>query len=316
MASRPLTSSRAIVALAIAAMLLPSCLEFERQTILLKRDTASDTIRVRIIYEGIYSTAEDDDIAGDFETLVKMATPGHGFAVLDPILLFELKAPDSKVETLLAKHAKLENGAFFLNAEKKLSAWQDLRIEKAGELVAGLNEMVNAEMLAPGADLGGMDDETKKLLLAAAAKKHPWIVVDDGGVRVDFFASAADAEKTKEKFLHGFAEGVIEAATSDLAEARSSAGALLRNVSRNPVSWVHRGTALSVALAPADGAGGTVKLDWWGVARYRPNLLEPSKPGGKKPPKLPAKMDAGMSVKKLVDEFGKPGAAPAKPKPK
>jgi len=294
----------AVLAVALAAMLLPSCLEFERQTILVRRDAATDTLLVRIIYEGIYSSAEPDKLGADLDTLAAYAKPGHGFVVMDSLFSFELDAPKGAGTELLAKHGKLTNGAFFMNAEKKLSAWQDLRIEKATDFIAGMNALVSAEIATPGAGPEGSDAETRKLLTDAAARKHAWFALDAAGLRFDFFASPADAEKMKADFLRDFAGGAIEAAAGDTAEARSKPGALLRTLSRNPVSWTHRGTALSLAVAPDAAAPEVVRMEWWNEARYVANLLEAPK-GGKKPPKLPAKLDGGATVAKLSAEFAK-----------
>jgi hypothetical protein len=294
----------AVLVVALAAMLLPSCLEFERQTILMRRDTATDTLLVRIIYEGIYSTAEPEKLDSDFETLAAYAKPGHGFVIMDPLFSFELDAPKGAGAALLALHAKITNGAFFMNAEKKLSAWQDLRIEKATAFIAAVNSLAGDEVGSGRASPDSADPATLKLLADAAAKKHAWFTLDSAGLRFDFFASPADAEKMKAAFMRDFAGDAIEAAAGDIAEARSKPGALLRTLSRNPISWTHRGTALSVAVAPDAAAPEVVRLEWWNESRYVANLLEAPK-GGKKPPKLPAKLDGGATVAKLSADFAK-----------
>jgi hypothetical protein len=281
---------------ALAAAVLPSCLEVEKQTILLRRD--GDALSVRIIYEGLYSSA--DDPTEDLATLADTAKSGKAFMLFDPLFAFDLGKTDNPVAALLAKHGKLKNGTFFM-ADGKLAAWQDLKIERAGEFVAGLNKALNEAIArdGPGDDV---DADTKKMILAAAGAGHAWIVLDDAGLHVRGPASRADVTHLKERFLRGFAEDVISAATSDLAEARTSAGALLRTVSANPFSFIDRGTEAEITLSSDATLAGAVRLTWWNAATYKPNLLAPAAKGAKPTP-LPLKLDKAMTVKKLVDEL-------------
>ena len=85
--------------LAMAVALLPSCLHYERQTILLRRDAAADTLSVRLIYEGVYSGSESaSDIAEDLVALGKLAAAPTIFSMLDPIIQMDLKRKWASIE--------------------------------------------------------------------------------------------------------------------------------------------------------------------------------------------------------------------------
>ena len=59
---------------------LPGCVEFEKQTILMKLDAEKDVLKARLIYQGIYAGGSVSD---DLKTLNEVAESGTRFFLLN-----------------------------------------------------------------------------------------------------------------------------------------------------------------------------------------------------------------------------------------
>jgi hypothetical protein len=321
-----------MLALGVLVASLGGCIEFEKQTILVKLDPEADVFRMRLVYEGIYGGG--DDLEKDLALLRKVGERGTVFYLLDnwPMEIDvgkpEEGESDTPVAAILRPYTTVTNGTFFRNAEGKLCAWQDVEVRKASVILLALNRLVSGAVLLGKADpLKNADAETRELCKALALSGHAWFRIDREGLHLTFQASADDVAKLKRGLLELAAKQAVEAAADEMKEeatAKEDEGAktepsgakvegkgdgsisdqerLYRVFSRNPFSWVQRGDTVTVSL-PADDRGVVVGRTW-NVTRYVPNLLEPAK-GQEKPPELPAKVDPEMTVEKLVEGFGK-----------
>ncbi len=217
-----LTSILALLAVTLGA---GGCIEFEKQTILMRYDRAKDVIHARLIYEGIYSGG--DDIAEDFKELKKTADRGTRFYLLDNWPLdFDVGAPegdedDQMKNRLIRPFITVTNGTFYLDAEGRLSAWQDLEIKDAKKFFGTMNQAINLAVLAGEVrELKRADTKTGLLSKMAALGNHQWVSIDEDGVlQLQFFASDADAAKLKRN-VFGSIPGEPESDDEAVAVAR------------------------------------------------------------------------------------------------
>ncbi len=181
---------------------LSGCIEFEKQTILVHLDRKADVVHARLIYEGIYATG---DVHKEFKELDTVAKRGTRFFLLDNWPLeFDVGDPPEGAKlalknSLIRPFVKVTNGRFYRNEEGRLSAWQDLKIEKASKFFATLNRGFSLAVLTGQVrELRSSDARTKMLSKMAALANHEWVRIDEEGVLdFRFFASEADAMKFK-----------------------------------------------------------------------------------------------------------------------
>jgi hypothetical protein len=299
------------LAFALIVTLLGGCIEFEKQTLLVRRDAEKDEVHIRLIYEGIW--AGGDDLAKDMAELRKVADRGTRFFLFDNWpLVVDVGRPeegekDEPANALLRPFVTVTNGTFFKNADGKLSAWQDVRVVKASKVLLAMNRLVNLSIMT--GKLDGLDDadaETLEICRNLAMAGHEWFRIDEKGIHCEFGVSKADAVKLKRAFLEELVESAVEAAGKREKEGEEKpagldeAAAVIRILARNPFSWVHEGNRVRITLAADEH--GVIRGETWNEGEYVPNLLEPAE-GRETPPKLPAPIDAEMTVEKLVEGF-------------
>jgi len=302
----------------IVVSVLPACIEFEKQTILMKLDTEKDVLKARLVYQGIYSGGED--VAKDLKELTDVGEGGTRFFLLDNWpLAVDLARPekgeaDKPVVAMMRAQTTLTNGTFFLDDEGKLSAWQDIEIKDVSKLLVSANRLLNLAILTGKADpLDDADDKTKELCKSLALAGHEWVKLDGDGLRFVFAASAADATKLKLNILDEIVKQAKKSYRENERAETKAAGededekdhgsvddleVIIRYIARNDFSWIHRGHELTLGLAPNEK--GVIRLNCWNESGYEPNLLKPAKEG-EAAPKLPAKIDETVKLEKLLD---------------
>jgi len=299
----------------------PGCIEFERQTILLKLDRENDVLKARLIYQGIYSGGGSDKaFVEDMGELEDVAKGGTRFFLFDNWPMEVDLARPKKGETdkpavaMMRRQTTLTNGTFFLDDEGKLSAWQDIEIKDVSKLLTNANRLLNLAILTGQADvLEDADDRSKELCRSLALAGHEWIRLDEKGLRFVFAASHEGAAKLKRSLLDDLVKQARKkkgepdggaAATPPTEEPEEKAKpaekedgeidqleVVIRYIARNNFSWIHRGHECTLGLAPDEK--GRIRLNCWNKGRYVPNLRNAGN--------LPATIDETVKLEKLMD---------------
>jgi hypothetical protein len=313
------------IALLALLLSLAGCVEFVEQTILVRYDKATDTIRGRLIYVGLYAGGDEDkDVAEALEQLQEAAETKTQFYVLDNWPLGADLAPpkegkkDSPGNALLRPYTTLRNGTFFLDPQGRLCAWQDIEIKDATKFLAAANRFFTAAVLIGEADVyKDASPDTTDRLRKALAKGHEWVTLDESGLHASLPVAAEDAVRLKRGLLDEIvrlAQKRLErrnaqnegAAEPDDEAPNDALETLLRVLTANRLAFGHDETGLRATLQP--DASGMLRLDWYNKGRYVPNLVQPKEQGAARP-KLPLPIDPKTTPGRLVEEF-----AAARPK--
>ena len=186
----------------IGLVALQGCVEFERQTIVYRHDVERDELRMLIIYEGIYGKKADD-----YGELRSVLVRPRTFFFANWILEYdrddwvrELARLDRERDTnpntykvayrrlikLILDNVRVDNGAFYLNNEGKLSGYQRVTLSNVSELVPAFNELVNAALIHDELDPTDIlaSSRSADTIKNAAYVGHHWIELDEGELRM------------------------------------------------------------------------------------------------------------------------------------
>jgi len=261
---------RGILLLAmVSILLLPGCVEWKHETIVFRYDPERDELRMLVVYDGIFGGGDaDSDIRQlgtvlarprafffsnwifeyDRDTWVKMAMRE---VTGDESVEFG-EAQDTLIECVL-QGARVMNGAFYLNHDGELAAWQRVTLTYASEVVAAANAYVNAAILS--GDINASDLAISRgaqaLVIDAATAGHAWVTLDANRFEVRIPASYDD-----------YVAMLDETPEAELVLVRAAG-----------LEISHSGSMMRVALALSPDSATAVSLPV-AVGAYKPNLVD------------------------------------------
>lgn len=224
---------RGMICLLLPALVLcAGCLDFEKQTLVLKVSPDGKTAECLLVYEGFGVRDNKLEAAkGDLKTL---ATSEEMFYLFTSwpcrIRLTQEAGDDDRTEQYKARLRQLltiRAEGFFETADGKVGLWQTLRTKDAPALFAELNRLL-AEMLAKRASeiraQGGtpdVDEATRTLWDALPKSPQKLLVWDAGKLRLTIPATRPTAEKMRtelirdEAFRKLFPADTVQVAVTD-----------------------------------------------------------------------------------------------------
>jgi hypothetical protein len=158
----------------LAVLLLPGCIEFEKQTLVFRHYPETDTLVIWQHYEGIYGEDQEHGLSEKERDQLHSVVNGQrtfffanwGFEYnAEDIDRFikegeaELQKgiePKAKADVvrqslvwmkLLKKSVTIKNGPFYLNEQKRLCATQQVTLRNAGKLIREFNAVMRASYL-------------------------------------------------------------------------------------------------------------------------------------------------------------------------
>jgi hypothetical protein len=287
--------------LAVLALCSAGCLEFEKQTSVWVFPPGTQEIRCLLVYESLHIQGKGKgDIDSARKTLAHVFEKDAGFYLTGPFVIDvvgEAKDDDNlearAFRELMKKHLAVRKGAFFLDGDGKLCAYQTIHVRDRDALVARLNRIFDQAMKdfavrekGNAADPDRLDDETLRLIERAGEEGFRWLRLEPGRLSFTMPATATGVERIKHNSLKGD-EGFV------------------RWLLDNPVSFEQRRDRFTVALGVGDGEpiryvekrGNPVGADADLIAHAR-TLKVPFK--------------TGLTARGLIDEFLKTGVAERK----
>ncbi len=190
----------------LAVLLLPGCIEFEKQTLVFRHYPATDTLVIWQLYEGIYGEDQEHGLsetereqlhsvvtgqrtfffgnwvteynAGDIERIIKEMEDE-----LQQGIQPEAKAKDVRQALALAKLANqsvtIKNGPFYLNKQERLSATQQVTIRNVSRIIRETNAALRASILRGDEPFGGFEegDPNIEMLEKSAHAKMEYIAL-------------------------------------------------------------------------------------------------------------------------------------------
>jgi hypothetical protein len=158
----------------LAVLLLPGCIEFEKQTLVFRHYPETDTLVIWQHYEGIHGEDQEHGLSEKERDQLHSVVNGqrtfffanwvteYNAKDADRVIIdleAELKMgiePKAKVDEarqmlvfakLVKKSVTIENGPFYLNKQQRLSATQQITIRNAGKIIRELNSALWASIL-------------------------------------------------------------------------------------------------------------------------------------------------------------------------
>lgn len=195
------------------------CIDFEKQTMTYRHFPKADTLVIWQQYEGIFGEREDDGLSNEeLEQLHSVRTTQrtfffanwpfeYGDAMVAEIiedLQKQLKQADPEQDPavlrqgiglgrLLQKSVKIKNGPFYLNAQGKLSATQEVTLSNVRQIIKLANHLMRETIsgdIARG-DLAENDDKYRHLLEKSVEQGMEYISLDGQRLRFRWPMTAA-----------------------------------------------------------------------------------------------------------------------------
>lgn len=263
-----------------ALLMMTGCLEFERQTMSVRHDSASDTLYIFQDYQGIFGG--DDPAKLSDEEMDQLASVMRGertfffnnwIAEYNRERLFEvlrepLEGDESSKATFRAlaqiaiDNIKVENVGFYLNDQKRLCGAQRVTIRNVSKLMAALNKALSATA-RDEANEEETSPENKKLLTQFADSGQATLRLEGNRLEARWPVSAKDYREAQE---------------DNQLKALLAAGAQIE----------HKDNLVRVTIGNKDGKSLSVTMPF-SENPYKPNALEPAKKHGIKPSFDPVK---------------------------
>lgn len=237
------------------ALLLSSCITFTSQTMAFRYDRQADRLYIFQLYEGIYGDEKPSESAAqadlrpaerfeinesEREQLVSVIAGQRTFLFDNWILQFNRKDIEeltAQIETRgerseldeyeisLTKQAlatvKIRNGAFFLNAQHRLSGYQYVTIDKFSGLLQAFNRTFSAGIrsIKPGQKILDLDvsETSQALLRQAAASDFAWVKINGNQLIFTLPLTYADYLAQRQNIAVGLRKDLLQ---SDKIEKR------------------------------------------------------------------------------------------------
>lgn len=188
---------------ALAALLLiPGCLDFAKQTVLIKFDEKTEKVTILSVYERFHvnrGLSKKDSLKDAKESLSKFVGDEPNVVVFSKWINLNLIPEDddppevNSIKRRLAAVMKIDRGRLLLNERGELSGFQTITIFDRTALVKVVNDSIS-DLVRSQPSLG-MSDETDRLVKEAAKRGHRWVKISVGQVVVDVPMAEKDADK-------------------------------------------------------------------------------------------------------------------------
>ena len=202
--------------IASLTLLLPlgACdLECVEEEVIWRHDAQEDTLDVLLVYHGVMQgynlSAEDDEqMAKALGALDRVTGGAREFMVMDWPFYWDLEdwGPDEEILPALAafrRDLSVADVGLFLDAQRRLSVFQHLHLERASVHLASANRAIREDILEQGAeDLWSSCAGGGEALCAWAESGGDFILMRGNSVTVQWPSSAACTRE----FLAEFAE--------------------------------------------------------------------------------------------------------------
>ncbi len=184
--------------LLIAVALLSGCLDFERETVTYHHDAKGDTLRLFLVYNGIFGADGRDGLSEQEQAqLAEMLAGDRAFFFSNWIFeynraslkkeLENLNDPDQtrdkpndlvvrekKFLELLLANVRVDNGPFFYDANHRLCAAQRVTVQNVTDLLRAANELMRAG-LRHKAGAEGTDENERQVILKSLANEGAFL---------------------------------------------------------------------------------------------------------------------------------------------
>ncbi len=191
---------------ACAVLLLPGCIEFEKQTLVFLHYPETDTLVIWQHYGGIHGEDQENGLSEkEREQLHSVITGQRTFFFDNWIATYDaahttkfIKEKEAKLKQaglpegeagnlrpllalarLVKKSVTIKNGPFFLNNNNHLSATQQVTIRNVGNIIREANAAIRASILHGDSPFGGFDegDPNIELLEKSAHAKMEYLTL-------------------------------------------------------------------------------------------------------------------------------------------
>jgi len=267
--------------MAMGILFWAGCIDFEKQTMTYRNFPKADTLVIWQQYEGIFGEKEKNGLSDkELEQLHSVRTTQrtfffgnwiteYGEAMVAEIiedLQKQLKQADPEQDPavlrqgialgrLLQKSVKIKNGPFYLNAQGKLSATQEVTLSNVRQIIQLANHLIRetiSQDIARG-DLAADDDKYRHLLEKSVENRMEYIALDGQRLRYRWPMTAAMFRKE----IKG------DEAAAMIAQFRKAGGTVR-----------HANDLMTVELGKLDG-GVTSLIMTFQKKEYLANALKP-----------------------------------------
>jgi len=208
--------------------------QFTQQDVFLTHDAAADVLELAIVYHGVHARRGEGDALEAAARSVRRIASGERYVLLFG-WPFELDIETARAEPAseplgpceqrawdLLAALEVAQAGFFAGADERLGVWQRVRLPRAGELVALVNEWIALGMAEPAAGFARgdprspspspvLDDASRRRCLEWVRDGTPWILLRDGGLEVRCPMSPAAAARWLASIVSEAAERPDEA---------------------------------------------------------------------------------------------------------
>ncbi|NBR83963.1 MAG: hypothetical protein EB141_07210 [Verrucomicrobia bacterium] len=265
---------RTCLLLGLAVLLLPGCIEFDRQTVTYEHDTKADTLLIHQTYHGLYGADDVTQLSEqEREQLANVMKRQRTFFFANWI--FELNVEGCKEQlteaatpktnsleeahrraqtnalALLIANVRIENGKFYLNEKGQPCGTQRVTIRNVSKLIEAVNALLRRALEVEMKKSDSADE--RKLINESLARPGPFIILTGQQLRVRFPVPKEEFDKAghDDEKLRQF-----------LAEFVRSGGAMS-----------HEHGEVHLSFGRIDAARESVTLPMAGKENYRGNAL-------------------------------------------
>ncbi len=196
----------------LAVLLLPGCIEFEKQTLVFRHYSEADTLVIWQHYEGIHGEDQEHGLSkNEREQLHSVVNGQRTFFFANWVFEYnaddldryikEIEAkvqagiePKAKAEQahqllglakLIRKSVTVKNGPFYLNEKEQLSATQQVTIRNAAKIIRETNTLIQGQILNGNGPFGDFEegDPNIELLEKSAHAKMKYLTLEGQQLR-------------------------------------------------------------------------------------------------------------------------------------
>ena len=261
-------------------VVLPSCLEFDAQEIILRHDTEKDQIDCVLIYRGLHAEdnrdrTPDQQIESALKEYESVMETGRFFFWDNWPAAINLTKADRSPLAPLAEHIDVENGVLFTDPKGVLCGYQFLRIREASVFMEKANRLLRVALeglMLTGIQSGELqhrfDTETRDLVREYLRSGKALLTLDGNRIAAHLPFSPADVQVLtnafEEEMLTTFQRDLVAAEAIEASSGKTDASgetepmqALGRLPSfrffwDNPFSIERRPESVTIALGTSD----------------------------------------------------------------
>lgn len=272
-------------------ILIPGCLEFKKQTLILKFDDKSDKITILSVCEGFYVGGgrldKKEALKDAKDSLAEFVGEEPAFRYLAGWISLSVKPmPDDSAEVVANKRriapiVEIGRGKLFLNEDGRLSGTQTVTIKDRKAFEKSLNELFS-QQVANTKSTPEVSAESLDLMSKAAAEGHKWVTITPGRCLIDLPMTGEDADKVLAKVM-GEKENAVA-----LAAMRKAFGSMeLAKTDRGLTMTIGEGKSQIMTIVFEDKEK---------IARMEAELLEFAETP-------PMSIDRSLDSKTLIEKF-------------